>query len=231
MMLLLLALLLFIPRLALGAVAFDAVSSTGGIGVTSVTFSHTVSGSNTLLLCGPVTTTSISSATFNAVSMGASVGTVSQGGYSATLFSLAGAATGAHNVIISLGTSANIAAGCMSFNGVHQTTPLGTPVTDSGVVDTLSATITIPTNGAGASIGFESFLTGVHTSGNTERYDLENGDGSLAGYGSSTVSSGSVAMSWTLDAADSYAGILAVPINQTVAAPAARRKVGAMVFQ
>src|SRR4051794_11128552 len=84
------------------AVTFDAVSTSTGSGVTSLTFTHTVTGSNTLLLCGAMWSNdgATVSTTFNSVSMPAvsSPDNATMGGRTVKVFQLIAPSGGAHSV-------------------------------------------------------------------------------------------------------------------------------------
>lgn len=113
------------------AIAFDAVSGgkDNGGAVTSITFSHTCTGANLVLVVvayiDNIGGTSITGVTYNGVAM-TQVATVTGGtrvqSYS---FILVNPATGAHNVVVSanqvIGGNQQIAANSMSYTGCAQT--------------------------------------------------------------------------------------------------------------
>jgi hypothetical protein len=216
---------------ALAAVAYDAVSSSACTGCSSDSWSHTTTGANTFMACGSsiqdfIGSTTISAFTYNSVSL-ASENSASNNIYFARLYKLAAAATGANTVAITYNQIANSATGCMTFTGVDPATPTGTSVTDNSSTGSLSASITIPANGMGASIAaYDESLASCSdsTSGQTERYEVCNDDFGIQGMGSNTASTGSVAMTWTLNATNP-AAMVAVPINELVVGAATRPRV------
>lgn len=128
------------------AIAFDA--SVYGSFVnpsTSLTWSHTVTGTDPVLFVGVQSDFSdnITGATYNAVAMtlvGKGAGTSDRWAY---LFVLPAAATGAHNVVVS-GSSAYITGYSSSYTGGHQTTPIDSfSVTTTGSADPLTGTTTV----------------------------------------------------------------------------------------
>ncbi len=134
------------------AVAIDATAPTslpaGVTSNTSLSWTHTISGTNTALLVGVevdafsdggITTT----ATFNGVAM-TSLGRVEAAGSShgyLQVFGLAGVATGAGTVAVTAsgGTPDDMAGASLSFDNVNQTTPFGTAGTGNGTSTAPSA--------------------------------------------------------------------------------------------
>ncbi|HSX15669.1 MAG TPA: hypothetical protein VLF40_02675 [Candidatus Saccharimonadales bacterium] len=118
------------------SVAFDAVGpSSAGARVasgTSLTWSHTCSGTARLLIVGVVlsTNTTVSNVKYNGVTMTqVSAGSVQSGGTggtgSAQLYYLTNPALGANNVVVTSGASGQIIAGSTSFTNVNQASPIG----------------------------------------------------------------------------------------------------------
>lgn len=119
------ALLTFTP-LANAAIARNATTSASQNSVTSITFAHTVAGSDTALAVGAFENTSasnnITGVTYNGVSMtnvvnlscGTGCGWVNG-------FFLANPTTGTNNVVVSADTTLFIAAMAASYTGVKQT--------------------------------------------------------------------------------------------------------------
>lgn len=123
------------------AIAFDA-SSTGEQvpGTSPITFSHTCTGSNLVLLVGVETITTCSGVTYNGVAMTQLV-TTNVGGVVNYLFGLVAPATGANNVVVSFtGGSTYCRAVAASYTGVSQT---GLPdATGSNTIAGSSTTMT-----------------------------------------------------------------------------------------
>ncbi len=138
------------------AIAFDATSTSGFVNpiVTSTSWSHTVTGSNTyLMVFGQTSVTGgasfISGVTYNGVAMTQLLSIQS----SAALdylwyFYLPNASTGAHNIVVSVNSSNYGQFVAASYTGVAQVSPIDTSgTTDLGVgsgnlTKTLSPTVT-----------------------------------------------------------------------------------------
>lgn len=143
---------------AWGVVALDNCSTSSTTSGTSLTWSHTVTGTNNYLVTtfhgvgGAVG--EVSGITYNAVSMTLKqISTsASDPGPDVESFELVAPATGAHNVVISNPDSVPYVGSACSFTGVHQVTPSGTPVTNRA--DPLSSgTVTVPANGMAFEVG------------------------------------------------------------------------------
>jgi hypothetical protein len=216
------------------AVAFDATANTSGVGVSSLTFAHTCTGSSLLLVVGVTwTDTSISGAsltgiTYNGVAM-TQLKTLMAGIATDEVWYLIAPATGAHNVVVTFtnvnpleAPSTTAVAGSISWTGVDQVTPLGTPVTATATSTAPSVTLT----GVSAS-NFVFDSLDVASAGSTQPTITVNasqiqrwqtkvgGAGSrIAGAGSTKASAvGSVTMSWTLSASRTW-GTIAVEVLQ-----------------
>ncbi|MCI0562799.1 MAG: hypothetical protein MN733_30320 [Nitrososphaera sp.] len=132
------------------AVAYDADAQSAQINNTTntVTWSHTVTGDDPLLLVyvaiDGADTATVSTVTYNSVSLSSQAG-LEHGNERLELWSLVNPATGANDVVVTLTENAHFRGSAISFTGVHQTTPLDTPVTaaaqaESTSVDVSSAT-------------------------------------------------------------------------------------------
>src|SRR5689334_27564 len=203
------------------ALAFDAVgpSSAGQTATTptSVTWSHTGTGSNTALVVfvgvgensGADGTKTISGVTYNGVSM-TQIGTPKHTnndtfGYLAC-YGLVNPATGAHNVVVSFNSAPSTAeCGSLSFTGADQTTPFATPVTAVG--DSATATAAVASNTSGNIIAFGvcagNTIGATPTSPATGRWLANFGFSSAGGCaGAATIpaTGSSVTCSWGLTA-------------------------------
>lgn len=128
------------------ALAIDAISSVHGTG-SSLTFAHTCSGSNRLLVVWVSYFDSADAptgATYNGVAMTAiPSSTAANGNYKIAGFYLIAPATGTNNIVVSFsGAMSDMGAGAVSFTDADQTTPLGTAVTATGTNTTPSVTVT-----------------------------------------------------------------------------------------
>ncbi|MDP2632263.1 MAG: hypothetical protein Q8P25_00880 [Candidatus Curtissbacteria bacterium] len=183
-----------------GTLAFDAVANSTCTACSSLTYSHTTSGSNRLLLVFvgfddfPANITDV---TYGGVSL-TFVDGQTVGGRRIELWRLIAPATGANDVVASFSANTAILAGSMSYAGVNQTTPLGTAAKASGVstsasVDVSSGTGEIVADGVlGVFAQPQSFTVG---GGQTERWNQEQGDMDQAG--STEPGATTVTMSWT----------------------------------
>lgn len=115
--------LLVLPHPTFAVIAFDA-SSEGSAGASSLTFSHTTSGSNRILWCGTYVSDSatVSGVTYNSVAMtSAGTAVLDADGRRQYLWYLLAPATGANNVVVSATPgSPNIRAVCASYTGAQQ---------------------------------------------------------------------------------------------------------------
>lgn len=178
-----------------GAIAFSAATS-GQVSDTSLTFSHTISGSNTVLTVGHSSTRSATDCTYNSVAM---VGTTEESDASgfARLFYLGNPTAGANNVVLTLASSGNVKAGAVSFTGANSSSPL-----DAEAQATASSnsdlTINITTNYA------NSFLIdSVHkqddpTANGSQTLRWSNTTGDFGGGSTKpTTTAGAYSMNWT----------------------------------
>jgi len=133
------------PTKAEAAIAIDATSQ-GYANSTSLTFAHTVSGSDRILMVQLYTfqgtQPSITGITYNGVALTSKGSRVSDlSGYTQQ-WSLVAPATGANNIVISMNSS-QVFATAVSYTGVDQTTPHpDATVTGSVTGTSLSATMT-----------------------------------------------------------------------------------------
>ncbi|MDN5275058.1 MAG: hypothetical protein JWP06_959 [Candidatus Saccharibacteria bacterium] len=156
------------------AVVFDAVgpSSAGTAAIaTSLSWSHTCSGSNRLLVVGlgfgGSDSSVITTATYNSVPM-VSAGKVHANnqtdGY-VELFYLVAPATGANTVAISCNVSGDLIGGSVSFVGVNQSAPVSGVTTNFG--NGVSASLSVPSNVGDMVVDAVACGNGVTSSGQT----------------------------------------------------------------
>lgn len=119
--------------------AVDSTSSAGNGFASSLTFSHTVSGSNRYLACGVAVqnpSRTVTSITFNGVALTSLASEnndtdPTRQSRAEYWYLIAPDATTA-NVVVTISSATAVAAGCVSLTGVHQTSPHGTPATSEG---------------------------------------------------------------------------------------------------
>lgn len=118
-----LALALFLPRAgAFADVAFDSYSTDNGSGTASLSYSHTVSGSDTALVVGVMTDETVTGVTYDGVSMTPVNSVVNfPSDNNEYLYYLTNPSTGSHNVIVTTSASATIYSDAASYTGVSQT--------------------------------------------------------------------------------------------------------------
>lgn len=193
------------------ALAIDAISSTHGTG-SSLTFAHTCSGSNRLLIVWVSYFDSADTptgATYNGVAMTAiPSSTAANGNYKIAGFYLIAPATGTNNVVVSFsGDMSDMGAGAVSLTDAHQTVPLGTAVTATGTNTTPSVTVS---TSAGEIVvdGLVIVHGGTLTvdGSQTQRWNsiASNGFEKYAG-STETASGASTAMSWGNSSSQAWA--------------------------
>jgi hypothetical protein len=191
-------------------VTVDATSvgtSTGG----DITISHTTSGSDRLMLVGVSmnlnTSESVTSVTYDSVSA-TLVGTRTDGDARVEIWALVNPNQGNHNVLVTFsGTTDGNTVGVMTFNGVDQTTAVGTFASNSGIGGSGSVTA----NSAAGETVFGVIGVDAPTDydlipggGQSEHWDLIGGL-QISGGGSTKAGAGTVPMSWSWSGTDNWA--------------------------
>jgi len=225
---------------AWGAVAVDT-TSTGTVSSNSVvTWSHTVSGANTLLICSAHISSggAVSAFTFNSVALTAKATRASSASnYLVEMWFLIAPASGTHTVSLTLASGAdNLVGGCTSFTGADQTTPLGSASTNTNNDDleTSPPSIVVPSSGLGYDVAFFGNSSGdcsqTRTPGGsqTKRFDDCVGSVAFHSIGVSSTISTSTTMSWT-NLSGGVEAQIAVPINPVGAVT--RRLIAPLVFR
>jgi len=223
------------------AITVDNASSGNGgnANVSSLSFSHTVnSGSNRILLVGVHTrdgNTTVNSVTWGTGSACAGTCDPTTCLCALTLVGLAVAPGNKNmvqiwqllappvataNVTITINPAKNIAAGAVSYFGVDQTTPLGTPVTNAGTAS--PATVTVSSARGELVVDAVSVdgdaLSLTAAAGQTQQYNTETGTkgGNIIAGGSTKAGAASVTMSWTLGTNKDWS-IIAVALKPAAA--------------
>ena len=216
---------LFFSEDAYAAIAFDTVTN-GNFSsvVSSITFSHTVSGSNTgLIVFSTQTNASPTTASFNAVGMTAEVTSADN---DIRVYSLIAPANGAHNVVISYSSGVTFCAGwdSISYTGVNQTDLVDvTAVQTAGSGTSISTNITTISANAMVVDGFfgESNSTGLASGGSqTDRLLFNDvSDACLGGtseQAAPTTQQYTMSWSWTSSISRNHA---IVALKEAVVAP------------
>lgn len=115
-------------------------------GATSLTFSHTCTGSNLVLIVATVSSGSAdpTGVTYNGVAMTKAVGLGAA--LDTSLWYLSNPATSAHNVVVTYAASTKFGVCATSFTGCNTDSPLGVTGTNTGTSGTASCTVTSQKN-------------------------------------------------------------------------------------
>lgn len=127
------------------AIAFDAVTDLTQTTATSLTYSHTTTGSDRILFVGVRSTGTVTGVTYAGTAMVQQAFSDGTGGSGINnyIFSLFAPASGANNVVISMSSSIDIASGAMSYTGANQSNTLD--ATGTAVASATSITFTLTT--------------------------------------------------------------------------------------
>ena len=189
---------------------------------TSLTFSHTCSGSDRILFVGAMLDGSSppTGVTYNGVAM-TLVDSVSfsWGAKNQSLWRLIAPATGANNVVISRASASNIFGTSLSLTNVDSTTPLGTSVTGAendgstpATVNVSSATGELVIDTVGWANGSGAALTAG--AGQTKRVEaLDAGGSGSSSAMSEEAGASTVTMSWTRSAEARPWGLVGVSVK------------------
>lgn len=216
-----LLLVLLWPGASWGAIAIDVTSEGGGT-TSPITVSHTVSGSDRYLICHAFlyktgANETVSTWTWNGSENLTQIATTFNGDVRVEFWGLKNPTTGNHNWVMTASANTDLVAGCASYTGVNQTTPLGTAVTGGDASTAPSVTVSSASgelvvdalavnspSGSGYSLG----------AGQTERWSHSISGGNFnapEAVSSTEAGAGSVTMSYTLNNAWNWA-LAAVPL-------------------
>jgi len=202
---------------AIGGIAVDTVTTGTGTG-SSITVSHTTSGTDRLMLVGisaQGTAPVVSGVTYGGVTLSL-VGSYGSGTWIAFwIYKLLAPVSQTANVVVSFSSSPNYGGvvSVMTFTGVDQNNPLGTFVSANGYGTTASVTVSSATD----ELVFDTMdspSSPTVGADQTQRWNL-SGYGGQYGAGSTEPGAASVTMSWTI--AEQSWVIGAVPIKPTAA--------------
>ena len=199
----------------------DSVTQSCGSDTSTLSYAHTCSGSNGLLVVGVtlkyashITSTS---ATYNSVSMTKSVsrGNTTSQGNGTIIFTLKSPATGSNTVAISGDAGEYISSGAISLKGVDQTTPVEATASavNGSVNDTPTVSITTQSSDS-LVIDCVSYGNSITTgSGQTDRWKQESCSYYGAGSSESKATAGAVTMDWTTGT-NNWWGISAIAVKE-----------------
>ncbi|MBN1567004.1 MAG: DUF2341 domain-containing protein [Acidobacteria bacterium] len=211
------------------AVTVDAVSSrnTGAntsltLPISGDTWTHTVSGANTILIVGVAinqsnASESVSSVTFNGDALTRVGAAVRNNDVQTELWYQLAPDAGTYSIVVTLDSAARFVGGAISLNGVDQNTPLGTYAGTSG--NSSSPSITVTSEEGGLVVDAMGYGTSNYTAtagaGQTQQWTQVTTNGTASnnarGYSSTEAGAASVTMSWTLSSGTKWA-ISAVPV-------------------
>lgn len=203
--LLLLALFL-LPSIADAAIAHDAVS-TGQASATTVTATHTTSGSNRILYCGAWIQDGgadrMTGITYNGVAMTQVNKYVSVGGIESSiyLYQLIAPDTGSNTVTMTkTGTDLGYVI-CSSYTGARQTSqPDASTTNNGGPIPSLTTSVTVNTANSWTLLMLKATDTGISAgSGTTLRTDGPNNDQTGMYDSNGAVGTGSRSLETTKD--------------------------------
>ena len=231
---------LLIASPAWGAITFDnsGTCNPGDEG-TDCTQSFTTAGSDRLLLVGVCVrngAAAVSGVTYNAVAM-TQYATVTLGGtQKLDIWRLIAPATGANDVIVTMAGLSPFSVGISSYNGVDQTTPLGTSANATGAggdptVDVSSAAGELVIDYFCEDDGNTTIPTMTAGAGQTARANFTTGVVGFSRNVSSSEEAGAatVTMSWSDTAGNSWITI-GGPLKPAAAAPASVRQRSVMIL-
>jgi hypothetical protein len=164
------------------AIARDLAVTGGAVVATSITYSHTVTGSNTLLCVSyqaSLTGDQVTGITYAGVAMSRVATALANTRYTG-LFQLAGASTGANNVIVSGSSSDYLEPNSGSYTGVSQSGQPEQTDTDNNGAATVSSgaslniTVTTTTDQCWLIMGAWSFQDNITAGANTSRFQAVN---------------------------------------------------------
>lgn len=185
----------------------DSVANSGASAVASLTWSHTCTGSDLLLVVGLSWTVSSTtmSVTYNGVSMTAGPGgqTDTTSSYHTEIFYLVNPAPGANDIVATPSSSAAIYGGAVSLTGVDQATPIPAHNESSGSgfgAQALSVVTTVANSWVFSNFSQANFTstitptqTQAYNEGNTTTARRDGGS-----YQGPIASPGSTSSTWTI---------------------------------
>jgi hypothetical protein len=183
--------------------AVDAISSGTTIQTNSITFQHTTSGSDRLMLVGVSIGNEnlefVSSVTYNGTALTKIGANVNSDDARTEIWCLTAPDTGTHNVVVTFNQVLQYAAaaGAMTFTGVDQATPTGTYAYNTGTDDNeINVTVPSAANEVVFGVIANENNSVITDAGQTERWNyLVHANLSAAGVTKAGASS--VIMNWT----------------------------------
>jgi hypothetical protein len=207
------------------AIAFDAVTTATGAGVSSVSTSHATSGSDRIALAVIAwrhnTSTSVSAVTYNSVSFTEVPGSATNNSnFYVRFYYLVAPATGANTFQVTFGGATAFDIGCsiLTFTGVDQSVPLGTAANAANFGTTPSVAVSAATDDLVVdAVCREHVGTFTVGAGQTQRVNTICPGGFIKVASSTEPGSTSVTMSWSDTNSGNWA-MAAVPLKPKAAA-------------
>lgn len=190
------------------AVNFDSKSSVAGGGAV-VSWSHKCQGTNRYLQVFITTDAEADtpvSVTYNGDAMTQIASRVDRANCESFLYELINPDSGTNTITVTMGTTGNIICSAISFVDVHQTTPSGTPSTESANSGT-APSLDISSASDEIVADYVSTLGGAATltvgASQTERTNLSQSASHTQG-SSTETGAGTTTMSWTISGAQKF---------------------------
>jgi hypothetical protein len=180
------------------AIAPDATGGSRGTSTTSLTYSHTCTGSNLLLLVGGFLSAGdvITGVTYAGVSMTQLIKQItSVSSYGVYMYGLLAPNTGANNVVISASSSGVIDGSSTSYTGVKQTGLPDASIANDSVLTTITTTLTTITDNCWTALYSAGDRTPSASTGSTLRNSQS--DGALFDSNGAITPAGSTSMTIT----------------------------------
>lgn len=205
------------PGVATSQVSQDATSNASASSQSSLTWTHTTtaSQSNLLMIVGvgiTGSTNTVSSVTYNGAPLTkiGNIACASGGSCDEELWYMVAPATGAHSVIVTASGSSNIYAGAVTYYNANQSSPLGTPVTNTGGSSPSSVTVSSSTSQTIVD-GITDWSNGGLGSASAGQTQLWRLGGPNSGTSSKPGAAGSTTVGWSINYGNWAA--IAVPVN------------------
>jgi len=210
------------------ALAHDADSSSSGITVASLAWSHICTGADLILVVGVDTFAivgqygiqAVTGITYNGVSL-TKIDAQDAGVYCRSeLWYLIAPAAGTHDIIVTLaGTTAYIVGGATSWTGADQSAPLGTAAKATGTTTPVTVNVTSVAGEyvVDSACAYKATAITLTVGASQTSAWNETPATGYVGAGSYEASASTITMSWTLSAAALGWATVAVPIKPATA--------------
>lgn len=194
------------------AITYDTSANGIAPGATSLTYSHTVTGSNPILFVGVFTATTadtVTGVTYNGVAM-TRINTRANATSRAYLYVLPGCATGANNIVVTVSGAITIQGISLSYTGASQT---GQPDSNATNQVTSNSTLTTSTTVVASNCWLVSFMSlevaGGAAAGTGTTLRASQAANSSMGDSNGTVGTGSQSMQWNSNPGENLVVVMA----------------------